>query len=99
MTEIDQLVGFLDGFLEVKKHGEDTGLKISGSPEVRKIGGAVDLSLHAIEQATVKGCDLLFTHHSHAGEHQGDQADNNGNHAGHVKIPALQIFIKPGARL
>lgn len=56
-------MNFLDSFLQVKKHGEDTGLQISGNPEVHRVGGAVDLSLHAIEQATKKKCDLLFTHH------------------------------------
>ena len=64
MIPLDQVVAFLDGFLDVKKYGEATGLAISGRREIRKIGGAVDLSMHAIEQAAALRCDLLFTHHA-----------------------------------
>ena len=38
-------------------------MKLTGRTEVRKVGGAVDLSLSAISQANQKGCDFLFTHH------------------------------------
>ena len=41
------------------------------------------------------GTDFFFTDHRHAGEHQGDQHDNDGNDAGHIKITAFQVFIEP----
>jgi len=64
MIPLHQTVAFLDSFLDVKTHGEDTGLVISGRPEVRKVGAAVDLSMYVIDRAAALGCDLLFTHHA-----------------------------------
>ncbi len=61
--KLETIVEFLDGFLNVRAHGEDTGLKHSGGSDVHRIGGAVDLSLEAIEQAKATECDLLFVHH------------------------------------
>lgn len=90
MTEIDQLVGFLDHFLEVKKHGEDSGLKISGSSEVRKIGAAVDLSLYSIEKARAKGCDLLFTHHDAWSSTDADLVDRKQEM---VRDSGLSLYI------
>ena len=60
---LDKIVKYLDGFLNVKAHGEETGLKTKGKTKVRKLAAAVDLSLNAIDQAKQKGCDFLFTHH------------------------------------
>ena len=61
--KLDAIVHFLDGFLNPKAYGQDTGLRISCAAEVRKVGAAVNLSFYAIEQAKHSGCDLLFTHH------------------------------------
>jgi dinuclear metal center YbgI/SA1388 family protein len=60
---LDKIVNYLDEFLNVKAHGEKTGLKITGKTKVRKLAAAVDLSLKAIDQAKKKGCDFLITHH------------------------------------
>lgn len=61
--ELDAIVNYLDGYLNVKAHGEDSGLKVTGRKKVRKFSAAVDLSLSAINQAKQTGCDFLFTHH------------------------------------
>jgi len=61
--KLDTIVNFLDGILKVKAHGENSGLKLTGRTKISKIGGAVDLSLSAIKQASQTGCDFLFTHH------------------------------------
>ena len=61
--KLDTIVDFLDGMLKVKAHGEDSGLKLTGRKKICKIGGAVDLSLYAINKASQAGCDFLFTHH------------------------------------
>ena len=61
--KLDTIVDFLDGMLKVKAHGEDSGLKLTGRKKICIIGGAVDLSLYAINKASQAGCDFLFTHH------------------------------------
>ena len=61
--KLDDITRFLDGFLGVKIHGEDSGLKLSGRPDIHKVGAAVDLSMHAIDEAKAAGCDLLLVHH------------------------------------
>ncbi len=55
------LTGFLDVFLNVRAHGMDTGLRIFGRPDVRKVGAAVNLSLRGVGDAKAMGRDLLFT--------------------------------------
>ena len=63
VMKLDDITRFLDGFLGVKVEGEDTGLKLSGRPDIHKVGAAVDLSLCAIDEANAAGCDLLLVHH------------------------------------
>ena len=61
--KLDTIVNFLDKILKIRAHGGNSGLKITGRTKIRKIGGAVDLSLYAINHANRTGCDFLFTHH------------------------------------
>ena len=65
MVGLDNIVSYLDKLLDVGKYERDSnGLVISGRDCVRKVGGAVNLSLTSIRKAAGDGCDLLFTHHA-----------------------------------
>lgn len=65
--ELRELVTYLDsylGVLEVPDYPDAVnGLQVEGREEVRRICAAVDASVAAIEEAVVRGCDLLLVHH------------------------------------
>lgn len=54
----------LDELLQVRAHWPaSNGLAVEGRPSVGKVGLAVNLSFHVIDQAVRRGCDLLVAHH------------------------------------
>jgi putative NIF3 family GTP cyclohydrolase 1 type 2 len=54
----------LDVLLQVPAHWPTSnGLAIEGRQSVGKVGLAVNLSYHVIDQAIRRGCDLLVAHH------------------------------------
>ena len=53
----------LDDLLQVRAHWPaSNGLVVEGRPSVGKIGLAVNLSFHVIDQTVRRGCDLLVAH-------------------------------------
>jgi dinuclear metal center YbgI/SA1388 family protein len=90
MMKRDAIVRFLDEFLDVKAHGADTGLKIPGRQDVRRVAAAVNLSLSAIEQAHGAGCDLLFAHH---GARSSTDADLSDTKQGLLRDYGLSLYV------
>jgi len=62
----DELVNWLDGFLELSAFADDpslNGLQVEGASDVQKVAVAVDCSLTTFEQAAEAGADMLIVHH------------------------------------
>lgn len=61
----DQLVGYLDDFLQVSaiKDTADNGLQVEGDEQVHKVSFAVDACLEAFQRAHRSGAQMLVTHH------------------------------------
>jgi len=65
MTSLSSVVTFMDALLESKKYSsESNGLVVSGVEEVRKIAGAVNLSLSSLHDAVDQQVNLLVSHHA-----------------------------------
>jgi len=63
--ETRKIIEYLDNLLEIKKINDASinGLQVEGSANIKKIAGAVDLSLATIEQCITKKAELLIVHH------------------------------------
>jgi dinuclear metal center YbgI/SA1388 family protein len=66
-TELESIVGFLDGLLEVERHPDYptalNGLQVAGPESVHRVVSAVDTSEATIAAAAEEGADLLLVHH------------------------------------
>jgi dinuclear metal center YbgI/SA1388 family protein len=64
-VERDELVAYLDEYLRIHAFQDASlnGLQVEGSPQVHKIGAAVDAALPVFEDAKEKGVDFLLVHH------------------------------------
>lgn len=63
MPKLNELVKFLDQYLESDKFDECNGLQIEGKNEVKKIVFAVDASVDTFREAIKNGADLIVVHH------------------------------------
>jgi len=64
-TPLASVRATLDQLLQVSAQWPaSNGLVAEGRPVVAKVGLAVNLSFHAIDQAIHRSCDLLVTHHA-----------------------------------
>lgn len=63
MPKLNELVKFLDQYLESDKFDEWNGLQIEGKNEVKKIVFAVDASVDTFREAIKNGADLVVVHH------------------------------------
>jgi dinuclear metal center YbgI/SA1388 family protein len=66
-TSTDELVAYLDGFLDTAGIGDDrralNGLQVANPGRVTRVAAAVDASIAVIEESVRLGCDLLLVHH------------------------------------
>lgn len=66
-VSLDEVVGYLDGYLEIRSvddsRGAMNGLQVENAGTVRKVAAAVDASLRTIRETVDRGCDLLVVHH------------------------------------
>jgi dinuclear metal center YbgI/SA1388 family protein len=64
MTELKELVKFLDGYFDMTmEDASNNGLQVEACQNVRKIGFAVDACQEVFDKALEVGCDLVVTHH------------------------------------
>ena len=65
MSSLDKTVEFLDTYLEINavKDSSWNGLQFEGSPEVKKIGYAVDAGVETFLKAASLKCDMIVVHH------------------------------------
>jgi dinuclear metal center YbgI/SA1388 family protein len=65
--QLDELTGYLDGFLRVAEIPDApaalNGLQVANGGEVTRVAAAVDASERSITAAVAAGCDLLLVHH------------------------------------
>lgn len=63
--ERDKLLAYLDAYLRIREFQDASlnGLQVEGSPQVHKIGAAVDAALRVFEKAKEAGVDFLIVHH------------------------------------
>ena len=62
----DDLLFFLDGYLEVDKFKNDNsynGLQVEGREDIRKMIGGTTISVELIERAIEKDADAILVHH------------------------------------
>ncbi|MDV3104199.1 Nif3-like dinuclear metal center hexameric protein [Thermococcus waiotapuensis] len=61
----DELVTFLDGYLQVSAYPDKSsnGLQVEGKGEVERVAFAVDTTLRTIEKAAKAKADMLVVHH------------------------------------
>lgn len=71
IMELKEVCHFLDNELRIKdiKDTSLNGLQVKGSPEIEKIGFAVDASLEVFNKAKNSGCNLIIVHHGLFWEH------------------------------
>ncbi len=63
--KLDQLTKQLDSVLNVGRYTpESNGVIVQGSPEVRKVGGCIDLSWSVLHAASNQEVDFIFSHHA-----------------------------------
>ncbi len=63
MPKLNNIVKFLDQYLETDKFEEWNGLQIEGKSEVKKIVFEVDASIDTFKEAIKNGADLIVAHH------------------------------------
>ena len=64
--EREELLSFLDDYLEVKSFQDDTsynGLQVEGRKEINKLVGGVTISLELIKKAIAAKADGIIVHH------------------------------------
>lgn len=61
----DEIVAFIDKLLNTAdiRDVSCNGLQVQGSPDVKKIGLAVDACMSAYEAAVAEDCQMIITHH------------------------------------
>ena len=67
MTELNTIVDYLDGYLEVAKFSDycPNGLQVEGKPEVQKIISGVTASQALIDAAISESADAILVHHGY----------------------------------
>lgn len=64
---LEDLVGYLDGYLRVPEVGDEpralNGLQVENAGQVQHVAFAVDACQASIDQAAERGADLLIVHH------------------------------------
>jgi dinuclear metal center YbgI/SA1388 family protein len=67
MAELREVVGYIDGYLDVANvpdyGGAHNGLQVENDGMVRRVAAAVDASERTVAEAVRRGCDLLLVHH------------------------------------
>jgi dinuclear metal center YbgI/SA1388 family protein len=65
MVERDELVRYLDAYLEAAKGGDygPNGLQVEGRPEIHKLATGVSACEELFERAAAEGADAVLVHH------------------------------------
>ncbi len=63
MQKLNDIIKFLDQYLESDKFDEWNGLQIEGKSDVKKIVFAVDASVDTFKEAIKNSADLIVVHH------------------------------------
>ncbi len=65
--QLESLLQYMDAYLGVSGHPDHrhalNGLQVEGTPEVRRVAGAVDASEATVREAIEREADLLVVHH------------------------------------